>query len=180
MAAADPCLQPEPQPPNPELSIIYLDSIHRGVSDPKYGTGTDLTAGLPNLNVGHLVTFWLAGFAHTEVEALEEEVKEKCGILCQLTDELNAVVLKTIKAVMRDRNLLEELSGKASNTKTVMCYQHTAVAQLTTSAPRMAEIDGFCGCIAKNPLQDLQLNPESSSPFSHRWKQSSMTPITVS
>lgn len=123
MAAADPCLQPEPQPPNPELSIIYLDSIHRGVSDPKYGTGTDLTAGLPNLNVGHLVTFWLAGFAHTEVEALEEEVKEKCGILCQLAGELNAIVLKTIKAVMRDRNLLEELSGKASRvSKHKDCY----------------------------------------------------------
>eukprot|EP00076_Gallus_gallus_P030461 XP_015155000.1 gasdermin-A isoform X3 [Gallus gallus] len=57
-------------------------------------------------------TFASDGFAHTEVEALEEEVKERCGILCQLTDELNAVVVKTIKAVMRDRNLLEELSGK--------------------------------------------------------------------
>ncbi|NP_001026532.1 gasdermin-A [Gallus gallus] len=57
-------------------------------------------------------TFASDGFAHTEVEALEEEVKEKCGILCQLAGELNAIVLKTIKAVMRDRNLLEELSGK--------------------------------------------------------------------
>lgn len=50
-------------------------------------------------------------------------MKEKCGILCQLAGELNAIVLKTIKAVMRDRNLLEELSGKASRvSKHKDCY----------------------------------------------------------
>lgn len=62
----------------------------------------------------YLVTFWLAGFAHSEVDALEKEVKEKCHVLSQLADELNAIVVKSIKAVMRDRNLLEELSEKVS------------------------------------------------------------------
>lgn len=62
----------------------------------------------------YLVTFWLAGFAHREVDALEKEVKEKCHVLSRLADELNAIVVKSIKAVMRDRNLLEELSEKVS------------------------------------------------------------------
>uniref|UniRef100_A0A669Q0U2 Gasdermin pore forming domain-containing protein n=1 Tax=Phasianus colchicus TaxID=9054 RepID=A0A669Q0U2_PHACC len=51
-------------------------------------------------------------FAHRELDALEEEVKEKCHILSHLADELNAIIVKSIKAVMRDRNLLEELSEK--------------------------------------------------------------------
>ncbi|XP_042692834.1 gasdermin-A [Centrocercus urophasianus] len=57
-------------------------------------------------------TFVSDGFAHREVDALEKEVKEKCHVLSQLADELNAIVVKSIKAVMRDRNLLEELTEK--------------------------------------------------------------------
>uniref|UniRef100_A0A8C3L8K8 Uncharacterized protein n=1 Tax=Chrysolophus pictus TaxID=9089 RepID=A0A8C3L8K8_CHRPC len=55
-------------------------------------------------------TAW--GFAHRELDALEKEVKEKCHILSHLADELNAITVKSIKAVMRDRSLLEELSEK--------------------------------------------------------------------
>ncbi|OXB63664.1 hypothetical protein ASZ78_008979, partial [Callipepla squamata] len=73
---------------------------------------SECTAGLPSLKLQHLLTAWLAGSAHRELYALEKEVKQNCDVLSQLADELNIIVVKSIRAVMRDRNLLEELAGK--------------------------------------------------------------------
>ncbi|XP_048783043.1 gasdermin-A isoform X1 [Lagopus muta] len=72
----------------------------------------DAAWGINHFPENNQPTFESDGFAHREVDALEKEVKEKCHVLSQLADELNAIVVKSIKAVMRDRNLLEELSEK--------------------------------------------------------------------
>ncbi|XP_010015771.1 PREDICTED: gasdermin-A, partial [Nestor notabilis] len=44
--------------------------------------------------------------------ALEAEVKRNCHILSTLSSQLSIIFLKAIKAVMRDRNLFQELSQK--------------------------------------------------------------------
>ncbi|NXK50913.1 GSDMA protein, partial [Chauna torquata] len=59
-------------------------------------------------------SFWFPGFAHGELGALEKEVKQNCQILSQLSVDLRIPFLKSIKAVMRDRNLFQELTQKVS------------------------------------------------------------------
>ncbi|KAM9255011.1 gasdermin-A [Cariama cristata] len=52
------------------------------------------------------------GFSSGKLRTLEEEVKNNCQILSELSSDLFVVFLKAIKAVMRDRNLFQELSQK--------------------------------------------------------------------
>uniref|UniRef100_A0A8C9ESG7 Uncharacterized protein n=1 Tax=Pavo cristatus TaxID=9049 RepID=A0A8C9ESG7_PAVCR len=96
---------------------------------------TQLTIGEAAWGINHLPennqpTFVSDGFAHSEVDALEKEVKEKCGILSQLADELNVIIVKSIKAVMRDRNLLEELTEKME-----AVLDDSDKCELTTQSP---------------------------------------------
>ncbi|XP_015741468.1 gasdermin-A isoform X2 [Coturnix japonica] len=95
----------------------------------------DAAWGLNHLPEHKQPTFVADGSAHREVEALEKEVKEKCGVLSQLDDELNVIVVKSIKAVMRDRNLLEELTEKM---ETILDDPENC--ELTTQSPDLAAL----------------------------------------
>ncbi|KAM6312266.1 gasdermin-A [Podargus strigoides] len=60
----------------------------------------------------HYRKFVSDGFSQGKLGALQEEVKENCQILSKLSSRLLSIFLKAIKAVMRDRNLLQELTQK--------------------------------------------------------------------
>ncbi|TRZ06327.1 hypothetical protein HGM15179_020780 [Zosterops borbonicus] len=62
--------------------------------------------------VTDLDSFWFAGPSLGILGAVLKEVKYSCRILPMLSRDLLALILNTIKAVMRDNNLLQELSQK--------------------------------------------------------------------
>ncbi|XP_054252840.1 gasdermin-A [Indicator indicator] len=68
-------------------------------------------------------------------EELKTEVQRSCGVLLPLAPHLPAIFLKAIKAVMRDRNLFEELSHTVN---TVLDGADSC--QLQTASPDLEEL----------------------------------------
>ncbi|NXR50456.1 GSDMA protein, partial [Hippolais icterina] len=58
------------------------------------------------------VSFWFAGSSKGKLGEVVEEVKKSCQFFSKLSPDLLLIIFNTIKAVMRDRNLLQELSQK--------------------------------------------------------------------
>ncbi|XP_065609857.1 gasdermin-A [Cyrtonyx montezumae] len=95
----------------------------------------DTTWGINHLPENDQPTFESDSSAHRELYALEKEVKQNCDILSQLADELNIIVVKSIRAVMRDRNLLEELAGKMET-----ALDEPESCELTAQSPDLEDL----------------------------------------
>ncbi|XP_068274902.1 gasdermin-A isoform X2 [Nyctibius grandis] len=67
--------------------------------------------------------------------ALEVEVEENCQILSKLSSDLVIIFLKAIKAVMRDRNLFEELTEKME-----AVLDETGSCELKTESPDLKDL----------------------------------------
>ncbi|NWV19622.1 GSDA3 protein, partial [Origma solitaria] len=67
-----------------------------------------------NSEVTDLESFWFAGRSPGKLGVAKIQVKNFCRIFSELSPHLLLTVLNTIKAVMRDNNLLQELSQKVS------------------------------------------------------------------
>lgn len=59
-------------------------------------------------------SFWFSGLSEGKLGELKVEVKENCQILSKLSPDRSVILLKAIKAVMKDRNLFQELTQKVS------------------------------------------------------------------
>ncbi|NXL79105.1 GSDA3 protein, partial [Leptocoma aspasia] len=68
----------------------------------------------PRTEVTDLVSFWLAGSLTGKLKQVVREVQYSCRIFPELSPDQLLIILNTIKAVMRDKNLLQELSQKVS------------------------------------------------------------------
>ncbi|XP_059686429.1 gasdermin-A [Gavia stellata] len=75
------------------------------------------------------------GFSQGKLGALEVEVKENCQILSRLPSDLLVVFLKAIKAVMRDRNLFQELTQKME-----AVLDETGSCELKTESPDLKDL----------------------------------------
>ncbi|XP_014135541.2 gasdermin-A [Falco cherrug] len=75
------------------------------------------------------------GFSGGKLGALEGEIKENCQILSQLSSDLSVTFLKAIKAVMRDRNLFEELNHKMDEV-----LDETRNCELKTESPDLKDL----------------------------------------
>ncbi|XP_021233895.1 gasdermin-A [Numida meleagris] len=95
----------------------------------------DAAWGINYLPENNASTFASDGFPRTKLDALEKEVKQNCDILSHLADELNVIVVKSIKAVMRDRNLLEELAEKME-----AVLDEPDNCELTTQSPDLKDL----------------------------------------
>lgn len=98
---------------NSKLHIAF-ENIHRNISNSKFRGGRELLIGLPSLGVTHLDSFWFSGLSEGKLGELKVEVKENCQILSKLSPDTSVILLKAIKAVMKDRNLFQELTQKVS------------------------------------------------------------------
>ncbi|XP_075379311.1 gasdermin-A [Mycteria americana] len=74
-------------------------------------------------------------FVHGQLGALQEEVKENCQILTKLYSKLRDIFLKAIKAVMRDRNLFQELTHKME-----AVLDETDSCELKTESPDLKDL----------------------------------------
>ncbi|XP_035753854.1 gasdermin-A isoform X2 [Egretta garzetta] len=80
-------------------------------------------------------TFVSDGFSQGQLGALEKEVKENCQIFSMLSSNLLVIFLKAIKAVMRDRNLFEELTQKME-----AVLDETGSCELKTESPDLKDL----------------------------------------
>ncbi|KAM6115026.1 gasdermin-A isoform 2-T2 [Phoenicopterus ruber ruber] len=75
------------------------------------------------------------GVSQGKSGTLEEEVKENCQILSTLSSDLSVKFLKAIKAVMRDRNLFQELTQKMD-----AVLDETGSCELKTESPDLQDL----------------------------------------
>ncbi|XP_050767802.1 gasdermin-A [Gymnogyps californianus] len=75
------------------------------------------------------------GFSKGKLGALGVEVKENCHIFSKLSSDLFVIFLKAIKAVMRDRNLFQELTHKME-----AVLDETGSCELTTESPDLKDL----------------------------------------
>ncbi|XP_069733140.1 gasdermin-A2-like [Phaenicophaeus curvirostris] len=75
------------------------------------------------------------GSFQEKLEGVEKEVKDNCQILSHLSSNLLLVFLKAIKAVMRDRNLFQELTQKME-----AILDETSSCELKTESPDLKDL----------------------------------------
>ncbi|XP_061874151.1 gasdermin-A [Colius striatus] len=75
------------------------------------------------------------GFSQGKVSALEADVTENCKVLSTLSSDLFIMFLNTIKAVMRDRNLFQELTRKME-----AVLDGSGSCELKTESPDLKEL----------------------------------------
>ncbi|XP_075579132.1 gasdermin-A-like [Pelecanus crispus] len=75
------------------------------------------------------------GSSRGRLGEVEKEVKENCQILSNLSSKLFVAVLKAIKAVMRDRNLFQELTQKME-----AVLDETGSCELKTESPDLKDL----------------------------------------
>ncbi|XP_052641375.1 gasdermin-A isoform X2 [Harpia harpyja] len=75
------------------------------------------------------------GSSQGKLDRLEAEVKDTCQIFSKLSSDLFVVFLKAIKAVMRDRNLFEELTHKME-----AVLDETGSCELKTESPDLKDL----------------------------------------
>lgn len=75
------------------------------------------------------------GFSQGKLGAPEEEVKENCQVLSNLSSDLRIIFLKAIKGVMRDRNLFQELTQKME-----AVLDETGSCELKTESPDLRDL----------------------------------------
>ncbi|XP_025973623.1 gasdermin-A isoform X2 [Dromaius novaehollandiae] len=80
-------------------------------------------------------TFVSDGFLHGKLGALEKEVKAKYQIFSMLSVDLYNTFLKSIKAVMRNRNLFQELTQKME-----AVLEETDNCELKTESPDLKDL----------------------------------------
>lgn len=107
-------LLPETQQLSNSKLHIALKNIHRNVSNSKFRGASELLVGLTILEVTYLDSFWFSGSSQGKLHRLQLQVKDTCEIFSKLSSDLFVVFLKAFEAVMRDRNLFEELIHKVS------------------------------------------------------------------
>lgn len=74
--------------------------------------------GLPGVKLTYWDSLWFSGFHQGKFGALQIEVKENCQVLSKFSSALFAAFLNALKAVMRDRNLFQELTHEVSKVLT--------------------------------------------------------------
>ncbi|XP_064329427.1 gasdermin-A-like [Phalacrocorax carbo] len=82
--------------------------------------------------------------------ALEEEVKWNCQILSMLSSDLAVIVLKAIKAAMRDRKLFQELTQRMQ-----ALLDETASCELETQSPDLKDLLSSLQRCPRDPLLEL-------------------------
>ncbi|KAM6107919.1 gasdermin-A [Pterocles gutturalis] len=75
------------------------------------------------------------GFSQGNLGEVEVEVKENCQILCTLSSDLFVIFLKAIKAVMKDRNLFQELTHKME-----AVLDEPGSCELETESPELKDL----------------------------------------
>ncbi|KAM9368850.1 gasdermin-A [Phaethornis superciliosus] len=90
--------------------------------------------------------FYSDGISQGKFRALEAEVKKNCEILSQ-SSEQSITILKAIKAVMRDRNLFQELMQKME----AVLYD-TGSWELKTESPDLKDL---LSSLENSPREDL-------------------------
>ncbi|XP_010583858.1 PREDICTED: gasdermin-A [Haliaeetus leucocephalus] len=75
------------------------------------------------------------GSSQGKLHRLQVEVKDTCQIFSKLSSDLFVVFLKAIKAVMRDRNLFEELTHKME-----AVLDETGSCELKTESPDLKDL----------------------------------------
>ncbi|XP_009568865.2 gasdermin-A [Cuculus canorus] len=75
------------------------------------------------------------GSSQEKLGAVQEEVKDNCQIFSNLSSNLLPVFLKAIKAVMRDRNLFQELTEKME-----AILDETSSCELKTESPDLKDL----------------------------------------
>ncbi|XP_010289853.1 PREDICTED: gasdermin-A3-like [Phaethon lepturus] len=80
-------------------------------------------------------TFVSDGISQGKLGALEVEVKKNCQILSKLSPDLFVIFSKAIKAVMRDRNLFQELTQKME-----AVLDETGSDELKTESPDLKDL----------------------------------------
>ncbi|XP_075631341.1 gasdermin-A isoform X2 [Balearica regulorum gibbericeps] len=82
-----------------------------------------------------VLSFASDGLSQGKLGALQVEVIENCQILSKLSSSLLVIFLKAIKAVMRDRNLFEELNHKME-----AVLDETGSSELKTESPDLKDL----------------------------------------
>ncbi|XP_054657575.1 gasdermin-A isoform X1 [Grus americana] len=82
-----------------------------------------------------IFSFASDGLSQGKIGALQVEVIENCQIVSKLSSNLRIIFLKAIKAVMRDRNLFEELNHKME-----AVLDETGSSELKTESPDLKDL----------------------------------------
>ncbi|XP_009333228.1 PREDICTED: gasdermin-A [Pygoscelis adeliae] len=96
---------------------------------------TDRSWGLQYFPKQSRSVFVSDGSSQETLGALRVEVKENCQILSSLSSDLFVIFLKAIKAVMRDRNLFQELTQKME-----AVLDETGSCELKTESPDLKDL----------------------------------------
>ncbi|XP_051650606.1 gasdermin-A isoform X3 [Manacus candei] len=79
--------------------------------------------------------YQLSYFPRPKLDTVDREVKQYCGIFSELPSDLRVMFLNTITAVMRDRNLFQELSQKMEGV-----LEKTDGYELKTESPDLKDL----------------------------------------
>ncbi|XP_064492687.1 gasdermin-A-like [Pseudopipra pipra] len=119
---------------------ININKGERGLCIPRYsfaagGRGKDDVQPIIFLpaRVGLLLHLGISNFS--PAAAVDTEVKQYCGIFSELPPDLQTTLLNTIRAVMKDRNLFQELSQKMEGV-----LEKTDGYELKTESPDLKDL----------------------------------------
>ncbi|XP_009672098.1 gasdermin-A isoform X2 [Struthio camelus] len=102
---------------------------------PEENIQTFVSDGIHHFREDNIQVFESDGFSHGKLGALEKEVKAKYQIFSMLSVDLYATFLKSIKAVMRNRNLFQELTQKVE-----AVLDETDNCELKTESPDLKDL----------------------------------------
>lgn len=96
----------------------------------------------PRTQVTDLVSFWFAErnqkfYSKGRLGEVVSDVKKHCQIFSKLSPDLLLIILNTIKAVMRDKNLLQELRQKVSEAFLIATVYNTDISTNTPPVPQV-------------------------------------------
>ncbi|XP_032566942.1 gasdermin-A2-like, partial [Chiroxiphia lanceolata] len=118
----------------PKGCTLAFRAIQMNISKGEWGLGF-----FKRTRLAHVYYFddgvKLSGLPTTKLDAVDTEVKQYCGIFSELPSGLRVMFLNTITAVMRDRNLFQELSQKMEG-----FLEKTDGYELKTESPDLKDL----------------------------------------
>ncbi|XP_009989822.1 PREDICTED: gasdermin-A-like [Tauraco erythrolophus] len=111
----------------PKGCTLAFKAIPLFITEGRWGLNYVLRAATEVLSFG--------GFSKGRLGEVEEEVKENCQVFSNLSPDLAVIFLNAIKAVMRDRNLFQELTDKMEEV-----LDETGSCELKTDSPDLKDL----------------------------------------
>ncbi|XP_035427958.1 gasdermin-A isoform X3 [Cygnus atratus] len=95
-------------------------------------------------------TFVSDGITQGQFGVLQKEVKQNCQAFSQLPADLRGTFLEAIKAVLRDKDIFQELAQKME-----AVYYETNICELTTQSPKLKDVLSSLQSLSRNKLHSL-------------------------